>query len=147
LFAGVDYSFKGIAQKPYRITGEAYYKAMKDVDPYDVDNVKIKYIGANNAKAYATGIEMRLFGELIKDAESWLSIGFMSTREDLDNDFYYQYKNASGEIIHPGSDDQVVTDSVRNEVRICTQANRQAHYDRLVPPRITWLTIKILRFT
>ena len=49
-------------------------------------------------------LELRLFGELVKDAESWLSIGFMRTTENLDNDHYYQYKNAAGEIItsaHP----------------------------------------------
>lgn len=114
--AGMDYNFKGIEQRPFRLTAEAYYKSMRDVDPYDIDNVKIKYVGANNAKAYATGLELRLFGELIKDAESWLSIGFMSTKENLDNDFYYQYKNASGEIINADTQDQVVVDSVRNEV-------------------------------
>lgn len=114
--AGMDYNFKGTGDRPFRITAEAYYKSMKDVDPYDIDNVKIKYVGANNAKAYATGLELRLFSELIKDAESWLSVGFMSTKEDLDNDVYYQYKNAAGEIITPTTQDQVVTDSIRNEV-------------------------------
>lgn len=114
--AGMDYNFKDVSELPFRFTAEAYYKKMKDVDPYDIDNVKIKYVGANNAKAYATGIELRFFGELIKDAESWLSIGFMNTKEDLNDDHYYQYKNAGGEIITPNSTDQVVTDSVRNDV-------------------------------
>ncbi|MEO6668228.1 MAG: TonB-dependent receptor, partial [Ferruginibacter sp.] len=114
--AGMDYNFKGTAERPYRITAEAYYKSMRDVNPYDIDNVKIKYVGINNAKAYTTGLELRLFGELIKDAESWLSIGFMSSKENLDNDFYYTYKNAAGEIITAGTQDQVVTDSVKNNV-------------------------------
>ncbi|MFT3911028.1 MAG: TonB-dependent receptor [Ferruginibacter sp.] len=114
--AGMDYNFKGIAQRPYRLTAEAYYKSMRDVDPYDIENVKIRYVGANNAKAYATGLELRLFGELIKDAESWISIGFMSSKENLDNDVYYEYKNASGEIITSTTQDQVVTDSVKHEV-------------------------------
>lgn len=114
--AGMDYNFKGAGDRPFRLTAEAYYKLMKDIDPYDIDNVKIKYVGANNAKAYATGIEFRLFSELIKDAESWLSVGFMSTKENLDNDFYYLYKNAGGEIINPSSQDQVVVDSVRQDV-------------------------------
>jgi hypothetical protein len=61
-------------------------------------------------------LELRLFGELVKDAESWLSISFMRTKENLANDFYYQYKNAAGEIITPDTQDQVVADSVRNEV-------------------------------
>jgi len=114
--AGMDYNFKGLDNRPFRLTTEAYYKSMRSVDVYDIDNVKIRYAGNNNAKAYATGFEARLFGELVKDAESWLSIGIMQTKEDLNNDYYYQYKNAAGEIITSKSTDQVAVDSIRNEV-------------------------------
>ncbi len=114
--AGMDYNFKGYGSRPFRITTEAYYKTMNNVDVYDVDNVKIRYAGNNDAKAYATGVEARLFGELVKDAESWLSIGIMRTKENLNNDYYYQYKNAAGEIITAKSTDQVPTDSIKNEV-------------------------------
>ena len=88
--AGFDYNFKGWG-RPMRLTTEAYYKYMTDVDPYDIDNVRIRYFGNNHAKAYAEGIEMRLFGELVKDAESWLSLGFMNTKENIDGDFYKVY--------------------------------------------------------
>ena len=114
--AGMDYNFKGIESRPFRITTEAYYKGMTDVDVYDIDNVKIRYAGNNDAKAYATGIETRLFGELVKDAESWLSIGIMSTKENLNNDYYYTYKNAAGEIITAKTTDQVPVDSIKNNV-------------------------------
>jgi len=114
--AGMDYNFKGIGDRPFRVTTEAYYKGISDVDVYDVDNVKIRYAGNNNAKAYATGLEARLFGELVKDAESWLSVGFMRTRENLDNDYYYQYKNAAGEIINAKSTDQIAVDSIKNNI-------------------------------
>jgi hypothetical protein len=114
--AGMDYNFIGFGGRPFRLTTEAYYKAMKDVVPYDIDNVKIKYLGGNNAKAYATGLELRLFGELVKDAESWLSIGFMRSRENLNDDHYFQYKNAAGEIIGPDTPDQNVVDSIKNDV-------------------------------
>ena len=90
LVGGFDYNFKS-TNKPMRITVEAYYKNMKDVVPYDIDNVRIRYYGENSAKAYAAGIEGRLFGELVKDAESWISIGFMKTQEDIKNDFYKEY--------------------------------------------------------
>lgn len=116
LVAGVDYAFKAFDDRPFRFTTEAYYKSMSAVDVYDIDNVKIRYAGNNNAKAYATGIEARVFAELVKDAESWFSIGIMQTKEDLDNDFYYQYKNAAGEIINAGSTDQVAVDSIKNNV-------------------------------
>ncbi len=114
--AGMDYNFKGFGSRPFRFTTEAYYKSMSSVDIYDIDNVKIRYAGNNNAKAYATGFEARLFGELVKDAESWLSIGIMQTKEDLQNDFYYQYKNAAGEIITSKTTDQVAVDSIKNNV-------------------------------
>lgn len=88
--AGLDYNFKN-GNRPFRLTAEAYYKNMWDVVPYDIDNVRIRYFGENRAKAYAAGLELRLFGELVKDAESWVSLGFMRTREDLDKDTYFDY--------------------------------------------------------
>jgi hypothetical protein len=88
---GLDYNFYGL-NRPLRLTTEAYYKRMTNVVPYDIDNVRIRYFGENSAKAYAAGLEMRLFGELVKDAESWVSIGFMRTRENIENDFYKIYK-------------------------------------------------------
>jgi len=90
--AGFDYNFKGMGGRAMRWTTEAYYKSMTDVDPYDIDNVRIRYFGENNAKAYAAGIEMRLFGELVKDAESWISLGIMKTAEDINGDFFKVYK-------------------------------------------------------
>ena len=113
--AGFDYNLSN-GNRPMRITTEAYYKSLTDVDVYDIDNVRIRYYGNNNAKAYATGIETRIFTEFVKDAESWLSIGVSQTKENLDNDFYYTYKNAAGEIITAQTTDQVVADSVRTDV-------------------------------
>jgi hypothetical protein len=88
---GADYNFFGM-NRPLRLTSEAYYKYMTNVVPYDIDNVRIRYFGENMAKAYAAGLEMRLYGELVKDAESWISIGFMKTKENLENDFYQEYQ-------------------------------------------------------
>lgn len=85
--AGVDRNFK-LGDRPFRFTTEAYYKQMSRVDPYDINNVHIQYFGLNDAKAYATGLEFRLFGELVKDAESWVSLGFMKTMEKIDTSFY-----------------------------------------------------------
>ena len=113
--AGLDYNFKRNL-KPYRLTMEAYYKSMTDIIPYDIDNVRIRYSGANNAKGYAYGLETRIYGELVKDAESWLSIGLMRTRENIDGDYFYQYKNAAGEIINAQSPDKTPVDSVKNDV-------------------------------
>lgn len=112
---GFDYQFRGWS-RPFRLTTEFYYKHMQDVVPYDLDNVRIRYFGENNAKAYAAGMEMRLIGEWVKDAESWISLGIMRTREDIQNDFYDTYYNQSGEKINRFTADQEVTDSTRNEI-------------------------------
>ena len=87
---GFDYNFRS-GDKPMRMTLEAYYKKMNDVVPYDIDNVRIRYFGENSAKAYAAGLEARLFGELVKDAESWISIGLMKTKENINGDIYKVY--------------------------------------------------------
>jgi hypothetical protein len=95
---GFDYNFK-YGNRPFRFTSEAYYKYMTDVVPYDVDNVRLRYFGENQAKAWAAGLELRLFGELVKDAESWISLGFMRTRENLKGDSYYEYSLDSNNVI------------------------------------------------
>ncbi len=86
--AGMDYNFLNNKRR-MRLSTEAYYKRMTDVVPYDIDNVRLRYFGENNAKAYAAGIEMRLFGELVKDAESWVSVGIMQTMEDIVRDTFW----------------------------------------------------------
>ncbi|HXB34945.1 MAG TPA: carboxypeptidase-like regulatory domain-containing protein [Puia sp.] len=84
---GFDRNFH-LEDRPFRFTTEAYYKYMTRVDPYDVNNVHIQYFGLNDAKAFATGIEFRLFGQLVKDADSWISMGFMRTMEKIDTSYY-----------------------------------------------------------
>ena len=113
---GFDYNFIGIGGRPMRWTTEAYYKSMTDVVPYDIDNVRMRYFGENMAKAYAAGIEMRLHGELVPEAESWISLGIMKTGEDINGDHYYRYKNAAGEFITAQTPDQVAVDSVSFDV-------------------------------
>ncbi|MET0634584.1 MAG: TonB-dependent receptor [Chitinophagaceae bacterium] len=87
---GFDYNFIGWG-RPIRLTSEAYYKHLTDVVPYDVDNVRVRYFGENNASAYAMGLEARLYGEIVKDAESWISLGFMNTKENIEGDTYKDY--------------------------------------------------------
>jgi len=115
LVAGLEYDFK-YGERPFRLTTEAYYKRLWDVNPYDINNLNIQYFGENDAKAYAVGVETRLYGELVKDAESWISLGIGSTKEKIDNDFYYQYENAAGQIITSQSQDKLVTDSVKQTI-------------------------------
>lgn len=113
--AGFDYNLI-LWGRPGRITTEAYYKNMKNVVPYDIDNVRIRYYGENNAKAYAAGLETRITGQFVKDAESWVSLGFMKTKEDLDNDYFTYYYNAAGELITAQTQDKKISDSSTNAV-------------------------------
>ncbi len=88
--AGFDINFKE-NEKPFRLSVEAYYKDLWNVNPYDINNVSIQYYAENNAKAYAVGVEGRLFANLVKDAESWVSIGIMQTKEKINGATYYDY--------------------------------------------------------
>jgi hypothetical protein len=108
--------FETTNRKPIRLQAEAYYKKLWDLIPYDLDNVRIRYLGTNRAKGYARGLECRLYSELTKDAESWISINWMKTAENLQDDYYYNYFNAAGEIIQPGTSDQRVADSARQSI-------------------------------
>lgn len=100
---------------PFKFTAEAYYKYMWDVNPYEVDNVRTRYYANNDAVAYAYGLDLNLHGEFVEGIESFFKVGFLSTKEDVLTDFYYDYYNASGEKIDFEVIDKTVTDSVRIE--------------------------------
>ncbi|MFZ2431803.1 MAG: carboxypeptidase-like regulatory domain-containing protein [Lutibacter sp.] len=87
LILGNDYSFK-LWERPFKLVSELYYKHLTDVNTYTVDNVKVRYSADNNAKAYATGIDLRLNGEFVPGTESWVSIGFLKTEENKNNQGY-----------------------------------------------------------
>ncbi|HMI06950.1 MAG TPA: TonB-dependent receptor plug domain-containing protein [Flavobacterium sp.] len=82
-----DYSFK-MWERPFKMVTEAYYKSMDDVNPYTLENVRIRYAANNNAKAFAQGLDMRLNGEFVPGTESWLSFGYLKTEENIDNRGY-----------------------------------------------------------
>jgi hypothetical protein len=67
-----------------RLITEAYYKQMWDLVSFDIDNVRIRYTGTNDSRGYATGFDIRLNGEFVKGAESWVNFSMLRTRESLD---------------------------------------------------------------
>jgi len=87
LVLGNDYSFK-MWDRPFKLVSEAYYKNMNDVNPYSIDNVRIRYTATNNAKAYAYGIDFRLNGEFVPGTESWFSFGYLKTEENINDQGY-----------------------------------------------------------
>lgn len=111
--AGMDLNFLAWG-RPFKFTTEAYYKYLNDLIPYVVDNVRIRYTAKNNAHGYATGIDFKINGEFIKGTESWASLSFLKTMQDIEGDYYYTYYNAEGNKIIPGyTVDQVAVDSIR----------------------------------
>ena len=79
---GHEYNFS-IWQRPFKLVSEAYYKNLSNVNPYTVENVRIRYAANNNAKAYAYGLDVRLNGEFVPGMESWFSFGYLKTEESI----------------------------------------------------------------
>lgn len=107
---GYDYLFT-MWKRPFQFTTEAYYKDLRNLIPYELDNVRIRYYATNNSNGYATGIDFKLNGEFVKGVESWFSMSFMSTREDLTDDFFYNYFDENGDRTVPGDPFNPVVDS------------------------------------
>ena len=82
--AAADYRFR-MLNRPFKFTAEAYYKALNNLIPYNVQNMKITYYGENLTKGYATGIDLKLFGEFVPGTDSWLTFSLMSTRQKFNN--------------------------------------------------------------
>ena len=82
-----DYSFK-MWNRPFKLVSEAYYKILNNVNPYTLDNVRIRYAADNNAVAFAQGLDLRLNGEFVPGTESWFSFGYLKTQENIDNKGY-----------------------------------------------------------
>ncbi|NRD20337.1 TonB-dependent receptor [Winogradskyella eckloniae] len=84
---GNEQSFQ-LWKRPFKLVVEAYYKGMTDVNPYTLENVRIRYSAKNNAEAYAYGLDLRLNGEFVPGTESWFSFGYLKTEENIDNRGY-----------------------------------------------------------
>ncbi|HKK76051.1 MAG TPA: carboxypeptidase regulatory-like domain-containing protein [Saprospiraceae bacterium] len=69
--------------KKFRFITEAYYKSLWDLVSYEIENVRIRYSGENDATGYVAGVDFRLNGEFVPDAESWINLSFLQARESL----------------------------------------------------------------
>lgn len=80
--AGFDYRFK-MNNRPFKFTAEAYYKALGNLVPYSVNNVKVVYYGDNMCSGHAAGLDLKLFGEFVPGTDSWVSLSLMNTSMKL----------------------------------------------------------------
>lgn len=80
--AGFDYRFK-MNNRPFKFTAEAYYKALGNLVPYSVNNVKVVYYGDNMCSGHAAGLDLKIFGEFVPGTDSWVSLSLMNTSMKL----------------------------------------------------------------
>ncbi|MEZ5199451.1 MAG: TonB-dependent receptor [Bacteroidales bacterium] len=93
-----DWNFQ-IWSRPFKFVAEVYYKYLDRLVPYFLDNVRIRYYAFEQSHGYSTGIDLKLNGEFVKGIESWASLSFMSTQEDIYGDYYY---DKEGNRVEPG---------------------------------------------
>ncbi|MBQ4390819.1 MAG: TonB-dependent receptor [Paludibacteraceae bacterium] len=79
---GTDYYFRGWG-RPFKLSAEAYYKYIDRMESYTVDNVRVRYSGKNDAKGYAAGLDLKLYGELVPGADSWICFSTMTARHKM----------------------------------------------------------------
>lgn len=96
-----DYNFN-MWKRPFKIILAAYYKDMKNLIPYEIDNTRIRYFAKNNSVGYSTGVDLRINGEFIKGIESWATIGYLKAFENILDDRKVTYYNSDGDTIVPG---------------------------------------------
>lgn len=82
MILGADYTFRAM-NRPFKISGEAYYKALGNLIPYEIDNLKLVYAGRNLTNGFTYGLDFKLFGQFVEGTDSWLSFSLMKTQETL----------------------------------------------------------------
>lgn len=82
-----DYNFQAW-NRPFKFVGALYYKALKDIIPYEIDNLRIRYLPSLTARGYTTGMDMRVNGEFVPGVESWASLSLMKSQEDIEGDVH-----------------------------------------------------------
>lgn len=103
LVGAADYNF-AMWGRPFKLVAETYYKKLSDIIPYTVDNVRILYDGRNHADGYAAGVDLKITGDFVKGAESWLSLSLMRTEEDIRDDMFVVFgeNGAPADTVRPG---------------------------------------------
>ncbi len=98
---GLNYNFKKY-NRPFKLTVEAYYKYLWDQDPYYYNDVQLVYTGKNDGVGHVYGGELRLYGDIVKDATSWVSIGIMKAEQRLADSVITGIKNGQPVTLYNG---------------------------------------------
>ncbi len=94
---GGDMNFK-MWDRPFKFFSEVYYKILNNLVPYEIDDIRIRYLADKVSNGYATGVDLRVNGEFIKNEESWFSLSYLNTKEDIVGDTYLAADGSMQEI-------------------------------------------------
>jgi CarboxypepD_reg-like domain/TonB-dependent Receptor Plug Domain len=126
---GSDYNFEAWGRQ-FKMVTELYYKHMKNIIPYEIDNVRIRYFATNNANAYAAGVDFKINGQFVKGVESWFSMSIMKTEEDLVDDFFIKEYNSDGE--------EIISGFTTNNVVVSTERVEPGNIPRPTDQRVNF---------
>lgn len=116
LIAGMTHLFR-MWGRPFLFSTDIYHKQLWDLIPYDIDNVRLRYFPDQTAVGFARGIDFRIHGEFVKGTQSWFSLGFLQTQEDISGDTFTKYLDADGNEIFPDAFNRhLIEDEVTEEV-------------------------------
>ncbi|MDR1896139.1 MAG: TonB-dependent receptor [Prevotellaceae bacterium] len=93
--AGGDYAFRAV-RRNFKLTTEMYYKKLDNMNPYTVENVKVRYYGENCATGYIAGLDMKIFGEFVPGTDSWLSLSLMKAEQTIRKETKAPLPNSRG---------------------------------------------------
>ena len=82
VIGGADFTFRAF-NRPFKLSAEAYYKALGNLIPYEIDNLKVVYSGQNTTKGMTAGLDLKLYGQFVPGSDSWISLSLMHTEETL----------------------------------------------------------------
>lgn len=98
--------------RPFLFTSDLYYKRLYDLNPYDLENVRIRYYANNIADGSAYGADFRINGEFVKGTQSWFSLGLLKTTENLIGDGLSGFRRPTDQRVHVGAyfEDHMIND-------------------------------------
>ncbi len=75
-----DHRFKAW-DRPFQWVMEAYYKDLRRLIPYEIDNIRVRYLAETPVNGYAAGVDLRVHGEFVSSMQSWATLSWMKTSE------------------------------------------------------------------
>ena len=80
---GGEYNFL-VGDRPFKATLEGYFKYLYNINPYYINNIKLRYLGKNMGTGYIAGVDMKIFGEFVPGVDSWLTLSLMHSRQNIE---------------------------------------------------------------